>query len=318
LAAGAALDPAETTVVQWLDASGKVIGGVRLGQTRQAPAREDQPSYGEPAGGRFVSREGDDKVYLVGDALTEFDADPKSWVDKQLLSVAATEVETVRLEHADGEKVELAKNGGDLTLQGLADNEEFDAAKRYGVGGALSYLRFSDVADPALGDDVTGMATASVYRATTTKGQTFEARIGASPEGSTDRYARFSVTLAPAVPEEVSEEADEAAAKAARETRASELAALEQSTDALNAKLSGWTYLIGSYNADNMTLRRAALVKEKAAVENPAEDAEAAQGVPVADAAAAPGVAEVEEPVAAQAPAEVEVPAVGADVPAAE
>jgi len=322
LAAGAALDPAETTIVQWLDASGKVIGGVRLGQTRQAPAREDQP-YGAPAGGRFVSREGDAKVYLVGDALTEFDADPKSWVDKQLLSVAATDVETVRIEHADGETVELAKNGGDLTLLGLADSEEFDASKRYGVGGALSYLRFSDVADPALADDVTGLATATVYRATTSRGQSFEARIGASPDGSTERYARFAVTLAPAVPEEVAEEEDEAA-KAAREARASERAALEQSTAELNAKLSGWTFLVGSYNADNMTLRRAALVKEKVAETSPAEDAAAAQDAPDSEAAAEPAAAAEEESAVAEpdtaaeeAPAVAEAPAVE-NVPAEE
>lgn len=285
--AGASLDTNETTTVQWLDAAGKVLGGVRIGQTRQAPAKDDAP-WGGPAGGRFVAREGSDKVFLVSDALTEFSADSKSWVDTQLLSVPATDIDAVTIAHPDGETVELAKDGGDLTLKGLADTEEFDASKRYGVGGALSYLRFSEVVDPALGDEVTGLSTATVYRASTAKGQTYEVRIGGkAPDGKTERYAKFAVTLAPAEPEAVPENEDEAA-KTAREARAKERADLEKATAELNAKLSPWTFLIGSYNAENMTHRRAALVKEKAKPAEAAKEAVVPAAAPVAETAAAP------------------------------
>jgi hypothetical protein len=279
-----ALASNETTTVQWLDAAGKSLGGLRLGQTRKAPTREDQP-WGGGDGGRFVARDGSDKVFLVREGLTDFNADATSWVDTQVVSVPATDIASVTITHPDGETVELTKkDGGDLSLTGVGEKEEFDTSKRYGVGGALSYLRFAEVADPAATNEVTGLATAVVYRATTAKGQVYEARIGAAAVGKSERYARFALTLPPAAPEAVPEKEDDAA-KTAREARAKERAELEKSTAELNAKLAPWTFLVASYSADNMTLRRAALVKAKAE-----EKPVATNAVPVAVETPAPAV----------------------------
>lgn len=315
---GATLVSNETTTVQWRDAAGASLGGVRLGQTRKAQAREDQPWGGGDAG-RFVAREGSDKVFLVRETLNDFTADAKSWVDTQIVSVPATDIASVAIEHPDGEKVELTKkDGGDLTLVGLGEKEEFDTSKRYGVGGALSYLRFAEVADPALADDVTGLETAVVYRATTAKGQTYTVRVGRSPEGKTERYARFAVTLEPAEPEAVPENEDEAA-KTARETRAKERAELEKGTAELNAKLSPWLFLLNSYNADNMTLRRSALVKAKPepAAEPAAEDAKPEEAKGEADQEAKPTEAAAEEKATATT-APVEAPKEAPTMPVPE
>jgi hypothetical protein len=217
--------------------------------------------------------------------------------------VPSTEIESVTITHPDGETLELAKDGGDLSLRGLAENEAFDTSKRYGVSGALSYLRFNALADPTLADDVTGLASAVVYRATSSKGQIYEVRVGGVAEGGTDRHARFSVALKPAVPEEIPEDEDEAA-KAEREKRSQARVELEKTTAELNAKLEPWVFRISASSADNMTYRRSALVKEKPAETKPAE------------AAAEPTAAAEVVPAAVVAPEPAKTPAVAAEKPA--
>lgn len=269
---GAKLDTAETTEVTWLDKGGQSLGGVRLGQTRQAPAREDSP-WGGGFDGRQVARPDSESVYLVSESLSEFATDAKSWVDTQILSVTSSDVEEVTIEHPDGEVVKLSKEGGQLTLEGLAENEEFDTSKRYGVSGALSYLRFTDLADPELSDEVSGFSTGVVYRATSSKGQIYEVRVGNKKEDGTDRYARFGVSLKEAEAEEAAEDEDDEA-KAAREKRQRERVELERSTAELHEKLSPWVFCIASGGGDNMSMRRAGLVKEKKVEEKKEEEKE--------------------------------------------
>jgi hypothetical protein len=131
----------------------------------------------------------------------------------------------------------------------------------------MSYLRFADVASPALPPEALGFASSHVYRVSLKSGEIYTARIGAAVtnEPGADHYMRFHAGLAPATTND-----------AAR-------AAIEQKVADLNASLSPWTFVVSRYTSDNMTVPRADLVRAKPAPANAVDAAAAPAATNTAD-----------------------------------
>ena len=286
------------------------LATVLLGESRQrkVDANRGFGGFGGYPDGRYLSIDGGKTVYLVADTLEDVSSQPKDWLDAELLSVNGTDISEVTITAPDKKELRLLRKGtSSLEVEGLAADEETEASKIYGIESALSYLRFADVADPSLPDTKTGMDKPSVFKVTTSKGQIYTAKIGASPTNSTERYVRFELALkpadtnAPASTEAGSTNAVSAAADAAEARKQ-----LEEETQSLNAKVGKWTYLIESYKTDSMLSTRESLVKKK---EQPkAEEKPAAVTTEPAAAPAKPGPAAAEAPQPPQAPAPVEAP----------
>ncbi|MBN1557914.1 MAG: DUF4340 domain-containing protein [Lentisphaerae bacterium] len=251
------------------------VAALLVGATRRrAPA--DGGAYGGYPDGQYVSPDGGDTVYLVADTLNTFAPEAASWLDTEIVNVAAADVTNVTIRHPDSQPVRLARgaDGGDLAVQGLAEDEETDTSKVYGVASALSYLRFDDIADPALPDDALGLDNPAVFTAQTRKGETYTIRLGAAPEGHDGRYARLSAALLPqAEPAGTSpaEASTEAAAGPEAENPESgadaqaqkERAEQEEKIAVLNRRLEGWTYRIPSHKAKAMLYSRDDIVTAK-------------------------------------------------------
>ena len=163
--------------------------------------------------------------------------------------------------HPDGETVELAKEAGSLTLRGLAANEEFDPEAPTASVELLSYSAS------------TGWRTRRsrggcwpcdrvVYRAKKRQGTNLRDPRVARRKAASDGMPRFAVTLTPAAEETVPENEDDAA-RTAREKRARIAPSSREHRELMTNSRPGSS---GSPPAapNNMTLRRAALVKEKA------------------------------------------------------
>ena len=244
---GMEIDPASSIKVSLFGADGAELASLLLGGTRDSGRQQETPygMMGGGADGRYVAPAGSSQTFLVKENLDGFVADPRAWLDSELLSLQSSDVARIELVAPGGAKTSFDRSSGRLAMEGLAEGEEFDSSKSYGLESALAYLRLAGIADPALDDAATGLAdgAASVFAATTKDGTTYTARIGAaSPDG--DRYARFAIDCGTnSVPAEV---------------------AAKQS---LFAK---YTYLIPSYNAQNMTRVRADFIKAPPA---PAETA---------------------------------------------
>ncbi|MEI8241987.1 MAG: DUF4340 domain-containing protein [bacterium] len=239
------------TLVDLQGASGKPLTTLRLGARPAA----DRPGS-RPPQGRLVAVAGNEQVYRVKDGLEEFDGDPRDWVSSQLLSIPSSDIRTIELASPTGGVLSLSRESGTLQLQGIATNEEFEAGKSYGVESAFSYLTFSGVADPKLGEAQAGLATPHTYRVTLKNGDLYTARIGAAAPGG-DRYLRLEAQLAPP--------GTNATAQAEQATRKAEL---EQ-------KFARWTYLVPATTAENMTRTRAELVKPRVAATNATATSEA-------------------------------------------
>ena len=235
--------------VELRDAGGRVLADLRLGAPYKRGGGGERDQWRGPSG-RHVAPAGSRQAWVVKETLDEFDGDAKSWADTQILAVPGADIESVEMAAPTGSVVALVRTNGSLQIAGLSTNEEFETSKSYGIESALSYLNFSGVADPALPDVQTGLATPAVYRVRLKNGDAYAARIGATATNSTDRYARFSAELA------------------APGTNATQKAEYEKRKAELDQKLGRWTYLITSYTAENMTNTRAGLVKPKAPATN--------------------------------------------------
>jgi hypothetical protein len=134
-----------------------------------------------------------------------------------------------------------------------------------GVESALDNLRFVDLADPALSDAQTGMATGHTFTVTTTDGTIYAARIGAAAPNRSDRYLRIAVSAQPV------------------STNAAEHASVTLQATELNRSVSPWLFLIPAWNADTMTRSRAHFIQAPPAPESKELPLESSRETPAAE-----------------------------------
>ena len=239
---------ASPATVDIQNAAGKSLAALPLGETHMSKPKGQAAMYGGGGypDGRYVEYKG--KTVLVKDTLDAFDGDPKKWVDTRIASVSASDVQSVVFEQGK-EKVSLTRKDSTWTLAGLGPKEELDTSKTYSLDSALSYLDFTDIADPKKSDADLGFTTGCVYSVTLKNGEAYTAKVGG--KNGSDRWVRLSATFK------------------AVGTNATENAASEKKVKEFNDKVARWTYAVSSYSADNMSKKRADLVKAK---EEPKKD----------------------------------------------
>lgn len=252
---------------------GKKIASVLLGKehSRQAPARGGMMGGSFPDG-RYISVDSGERIYLVSETMSEFSDDATDWLDTEIVNVKSDKIKEVTVAVPGTNTLVFTKDGSDMVLEGLADDEEMDSSKQHSIKSSLGYLRFKDVADPSLTDAQTGMTNAVIYKALTEDGVVYTAMIGGKADD--DRYFRLAVALtdeteqtedvdAAEEQEEAGSEEGEAAEDADSDDSEEKRAELEKEIADLSEKLSKWTYIIASYEADSMILKRDDVVKEK-------------------------------------------------------
>jgi len=282
-----------------------------VGATHLRKPREEAPYFGSYPDGTFISPDGGKTVYLVKDLLDEFTSNARDWLDTEIINLSPGDIQEITISKPGQEEIRIVREspGGPLVVQGLATNEEPDVVKLSSVENALSYLRFDDLADPALTDEEVGMTTAVVFTAVTSSGAVYTARIGGVPPSGQGRYLRLEAGVRaeepkPTQPAEESgsvqsqadanastlaEAASNESAAATNAISAAQASAearrqLEAAVAAVNRRVKGWTYVIAAYKAEGMAVERAALVKTKPADER-REESEVKRGEEKADSA---------------------------------
>ena len=279
----------DATRVELLGKDGKVLAALLLGKHHLRKGQESSPyGGGDYPDGRYVSTDEGSNVYLVKDPLTEFSAQTLGWMETELLNVDAAEVSRITLTGPDREPLEISKSGTDNALQvsNLAATEESDAAKLSSLHSALAYLNLQDVADPALGDAAMGFDNPDSFTAETPDGRVYKLLIGAKTADGA-RYLRghaeFREPTPP--PADTNTLADAATTNA---PAVSDTSATRATVDALNRKLTSWTFVIPSYKAESMVLTRSELVKPKTTPETDSDSD--AMDIPPAPAVVSPPV----------------------------
>lgn len=275
-AAPKAADPSGK-MIELFDKGGAKLASLLVGETRKSrPSADSGNPFGmAPSAGQYVSTDEGKTVYLVSEALQEFPSEVNQWLDAELLNVEADKIKNVSVTGPNRMPLTLiADANGALQLPDLPPNEQMNAGKASRIKSALSYLRFEDVANPALAENEVGMADPTVFIAETKEGALYTVRIGSqSPDGS-GRYLRLSAEMTSEVPPPpppvapistnvADVAAAEEATRKAAEAQTKQRDELARSVKELNEKLKGWTFVIPSYKAEAFLMQRTELSELK-------------------------------------------------------
>jgi hypothetical protein len=209
----------------------------------------------------YVRRPGDNQAWLAEGNL-EVDSDPQLWLDRDIMNIDHAQIAKVVSTRGD-QTLAFTRDGDKLALTTPADHPKLDDYKLDDVDRALELLTFQEVkpaTEPA-GDE----AGHAVF--TTSDGLVVTATVFHADK---DLWARFTVTGA-----------DKSKAEA----------------DRLAARLTGWSYQIGSWKEKSLVpaLDDLKAAPEKPAPESPPPEAPAAEA-PAAEAPASEAPAEPAKP----------------------
>ncbi|MBM4149025.1 MAG: DUF4340 domain-containing protein [Lentisphaerae bacterium] len=261
------------TLVTMYGANGRPVAELILGEMRERRSGDDTGMGGYPDG-RFVSTDGGSTVVLVANTLNDISDSESAWIDADLLNVSGSDIREIRVSGDGREDVILSRSDPSdrIALASVPEGREQNDSNVYSVESAISYLRMNDVADREISDEAAGFDKAVTYRAETFKGEVYTVKIGGSPEGSDERYVRLMAEMLP-VPDGQSDPTNDAQ-RVEFEKNEKERKELAGKISDLNARFSGWTYKIASYNAGSMTKTLEELTKETRADEPSASNGE--------------------------------------------
>ncbi len=226
----------ETIEIALQDATDKEMVRLRVGK-----AFDDGP-------GRYVQRlDGDESpIYLTSGSIS-FSTDADSYLEKQILDRAQSEVAKV-----EGKDFVLAKSEGEsnLTLEGLDDAAKLKTSEVNRLGGLVSGLRFDEV---YLSDDpeVTDLRFEPAVRIDLEDGSGYVFSRATRDDRIFVRIQGFHTVTQVAISRDESEE--ELAEKADVLTRADEI-------EKFNQFHGSWTYELGEWAAESLQLSRSDLI----------------------------------------------------------
>lgn len=235
------------------DAQGKDLAALIVGQTRA----------GRGAAASFYARiPSERRAWLVEGELT-LPADLLAWMDRQPVKLERRNVKAVRTRHPDGETVVVARPSREqetFEVAGVPEGRELRfATVASGMGSALEYLSFEDVA-PAADFEQSGAAPVETSL-WTFDGLRVDARIWS--KGDDEHWVAFSAAYDPAgAPSAAAPVLDEETGEfgpppppAEEPPTPERVAEVERRASELAERLTGWVYRIAPYNKGNLAKR---------------------------------------------------------------
>lgn len=233
---------------------------------------------GDAVGGeqQYVRESGEPTSYLVDVAL-DVTAAPSDWLDRLIIDIPSTQIESVSIEHPDGETLRVFKASAEQTNFDVADIPEGRELSYPGVanviGNTLRDLRLEDVR-PAADSESDEDGDAADQSRTTAAFRTFDGLVvtATAIEHDGETWVRFDARAEepPTLAAESSDandapngsgeenaldtaDSDSDTGTARRETGGSGSAAEE--ARAINARLDGWEYKLPAYQVGQLTRR---------------------------------------------------------------
>lgn len=250
-------DASTTARVSLADAAGVELASLVVGKSEWQGSKTKV----------FVRRASEDQVYLCSPRQQlALEADAKGWIEPKFVALPGDRVQSVTIEHADGERVEIgrsAANHTQFTVQNLPlGRSESYSGVANGVAQALSSMQLEDVRPaPEIDFSREPLARTSFHCAdgldllveTARVDDKTWARIVAA-------YVPPPKDLAPAEGEGADSGPDQGA-----ETKAEghpEKPDIGKEAQELNQRLAAWAFQISSYKADQLAKRLKDLMAE--------------------------------------------------------
>jgi hypothetical protein len=265
------------TRLEFKDASGKGLGTVVLGKKhmRQSSAPSQFGNEGWPDG-RYLRVAGVDRVALVSDAMSEVEAKPDRFLNKDFIKVE--KLRSISLTHTNltnSWTLTRETETGPWTLVDAAEGEQLDTSKTSSLNYVLSNPMFDDVISPDTSPDTTGLDQPIVARLETFEGFHYTVKVGNKTDD--DKYyitvqteGSFARERTP--PADESEEDKERLDREFKEklTKLEEKLAQEQAH-------GRWVYLVSKWTVDSLLKGRGDFLESES---EPASVTEADQDGP--------------------------------------
>lgn len=236
----------------FLDGEGKVIAKLLVGNQRVSSPADDSFRSSIPSGS-YVSTDDGETIYITASPIDSLSPDINTWLHQDIVSVSAFEITNFNLAVSGQKPLNLYRKDNALTMDGLSKKEELDQTTASSVQYALSYLRFDDVADPALDEKACGMDAPSIFTVTTADEERYTIKIGAYPDDTNNYFVKCEAELL--VKTDAEDENDTEKQKERKD--------LEKKIDDINARVGNWTYIIAAHKAKPMLATRDKLVRKK-------------------------------------------------------
>jgi hypothetical protein len=251
------------TLVEFKDTKGANLKSLLLGKKYTKSSGDDSPfgGGGFPAGRYVMVPGGENKVWLVNDALSQVEAKPEQWLNKDFFKVE--KLKSISVTHPAGTNswtLTREKEGGDLKLADTKEGENLDTGKASGTGYALSSPSFNDVVvDPKPED--TGLDKPVTAKLETFDGFTYNVKLGKAMKE--DNYP-MQVAVEANIPkqrEPGKDEKPEDKEKLDKEFKDKQTK-LEEKLKS-EKKFEKWTYLVAKWTVDPLLKERKDLLAEK-------------------------------------------------------
>ncbi len=244
------------TVVTASDKDGKALATVILGKTR---SRGGEMSFPD---GRFVLADG--RAVLVAETFSSLPAKSVDWMETQLVDVYSSDITSLAWTPNGKAAITLTNESFELKLPGLSTNEKMDTAKSGKLSGIVSFLRFTDVADPSLKPADTGLDKPDVVVAKAKNGREYTVRIGKATTNAM-RYVAVSAAFTPAPPPEAPK-AD--AAEDVKKRHEDDVKKRKEEDDKIageirefNERAGKWVYLVEGSRFEGLPMERKDLLQ---------------------------------------------------------
>ncbi len=247
-----------------LDKEGRELSKLVFGQKHERESDMPPTPYGGGGNiplGRFMEL-GDGQYILAANTFSRVDDGITDWLDREFFKISDMKQAILK----DGETVlwEAGRDDKSAELKlagGVPEGKEIDSSKLSSVKNAFSWIRFSDIADPASTPESTGFDKAKVLQVTDFDGFVYSIILAAPVEGK--QHLKVSVSWQGAlerkpVADEKPEDKEKADAEFAVKVRENQDKARE-----LNARLSPWIYLVEARNVESVTIARTDFFKDK-------------------------------------------------------
>jgi hypothetical protein len=251
------------TLVEFKDSKGTNLKSLLLGKKYSKAAPEDSQfgGGGFPVG-RYVMVPGaENKVWLINDALSQVEAKPENWLNKDFFKVE--KLKSISVTHPEGTNswtLMREKEGGDLKLADTKEGENLDTGKASGAGYALSSPSFNDVIVDSKPAD-TGLDKPIVAKLETFDGFTYNVKLG-KPLKEEIYPFQFSVEAnLPKQREPGKDEKPEDKEKLDKEFKEKQTKLEEKLKN--EKKFEKWTYLVAKWSVDPLLKVRKDLLADK-------------------------------------------------------
>lgn len=250
----------QPTILDLKDASGKSLETLLLGKERMRPSANPEASpYDSFPDGRFIATS-KGNILLVGDALPEAVTTPRSWMDEEFIKVKSEDIASIEISGSTKGAILLtrANSNSEFTIPHVPEGKEADATKLSRLTSTLNDLKFEDIATPGTPDEKMGLNKPITFIARTFKGESFTITIGQATAPESKYYARFAASFsAPPAAAGTDTTNQLVTAQAALNEKSA------ADTKILSDKLSPWTYILDSYNAEALSMGFTDLLKDK-------------------------------------------------------